>query len=158
MGGKGSGRPRKSLQQHLLDGSYRKDRHGDLPAGGLSKKTLPKDIQPPEWFSPQAKVYYLELAPRLIELGTLDFLNVRLFECLCLTLADIEKMHLAIDKEGLTIGNKPHPLHRACAQYMDTALKLFREFGMTPRARVGKKRKGEPEDPMERLLNSIGDN
>ncbi len=30
----GAGRPRKPLATHVLHGSYRRDRHGELPAGG----------------------------------------------------------------------------------------------------------------------------
>jgi len=32
MGGKGSGRKRKSIEHHLAAGTYRKDRHGPLPS------------------------------------------------------------------------------------------------------------------------------
>ncbi len=162
MGGTGSGgKNKKTVFQHIQDGTYRKDRHGPRPR--LDESTaddaavLSKDMQPSEWMSETAKQYFTELAPDLIELGTLTALNLRVFEGLCTTLAHIQEITIMLDKEGTVINGKPHPMLRLHSQLVGSSLELFKYFGMTPLARMklGFDNKNTPSaDPMEALFTS----
>jgi phage terminase small subunit len=124
MGGRGSGRPRKSVWQHIFEGTYRPDRHGPKPDANPLR--IPDNARPPRWFSPEAKAHFKELAHQLSELGTLDRINLRLFEALCVTLGHLDKLRpLRGEKLADHLYN----------QYTNDALRLFRIFGMTPAAR-----------------------
>jgi P27 family predicted phage terminase small subunit len=155
MGGRGSGgHNRKSKWQHQLEGTYRRDRHGSLP--GPNQSEMSADIKPPRWFSPEAKAYFEELAPQLWALGTLDKLDLCLFEGLCVTLANMDALKRIIDSEGEIIKGKRHPLSVTLNRYIEEALRFFRDFGMTPMARrklgIGK---GKHRDIFN-LLDGIG--
>ena len=135
MGGRGSGgHNRKPIFRHVLDGTYRKDRHGPIPSMRYIQD-LEASIKPSRWLSPAAKRYFRELAPDLIRLGTLDKINLRLFEALCVTLAQKDNLKQILDTEGEVVNGKLHPLSRVYTQYVDQALRLSRDFGMTPASR-----------------------
>jgi phage terminase small subunit len=134
MGGKGSGgHNRKPIWQHLLEGTYRQDRHGAIP--DFNDLKMPTDIKPPRWFSPGAKAYFEELGPQLWKLGMLDRLSLGPFILLCNSLARYDELNRIMDSEGEAINNKLHPLSRAYNWYLNQSLRLFRVFGMTPAAR-----------------------
>jgi len=134
MGGLGSGRHRKPIFQHIIEGTYRRDRHGPIPSLEEIEK-LVTSIKPSRWLPPAAKCYFRELAPHLIRLGALDRLNLSLFEGLCVTLAHIDEARGILNTEGEVVNGKLHPLSRVYTQYVDQALQLFRIFGMTPASR-----------------------
>ena len=163
MGGNGSGgHNKKSILQHIKDGTYRKDRHGPRPQPGTSSNSedaaasLPTDIKPPDWLSEEAKRYWRDWAPECIAMGTLDALSFTLFEGLCSISANIQEMNRRIDKEGLVVDGKPHPLLRPLYQSNEQLLELLRDFGLTPqsRARMGLADKKAPlsNDPMAKYL------
>jgi phage terminase small subunit len=125
MGGRGSGgHNRKSPWQHIIEGTYRQDRHGPKPDANPLR--IPDNARPPRWFSPEAKAHFKELAPKLSELGTLDRINLRLFEALCVTLGHLDKLRPLLGEKWAD-----HLYNR----YTNDALQLFRIFGMTPAAR-----------------------
>ena len=134
MGGLGSGRHRKPIFQHQLEGTYRKDRHGPIPSM-MYIQDLEASIKPSRWLPPAAKRYFRELAPHLIRLGALDRLNLSLFEGLCVTLAHIDEARETLKTEGEIINGELHPLSKVYTQCLNQALRLFRVFGMTPAAR-----------------------
>jgi P27 family predicted phage terminase small subunit len=134
MGGIGSGgHNRKSVWQHIFEGTYKPSRHGPRP--DFNELEMPMDIKPPRWFPDEAKAYFEQLAPQLWKLGTLDMLSLRLFEILCFTLARQDTLERILASEGEVVKDKLHPLTRIYYQYSDEALRLFRIFGMTPMAR-----------------------
>ena len=134
MGGIGSGgHNRKSVWQHLFEGTYQRSRHGPKP--DFNQLEMPANIKPLRWFSDEAKAYFKELAPQLWKLGMLDTLSLLLFEVLCFTLARQDTLREIIASEGEVVKGKPHPLARIYYQYSDEALRLFRIFGMAPMAR-----------------------
>lgn len=57
------GRPRKPVAAHLLDGTYREDRHGNsfLPGGEPTK---------PDWLSPEANELWDLIVPQLSGIAT----------------------------------------------------------------------------------------
>ncbi len=132
MGGQGSGgHNRKPDWERALDGTSPRRKKLDVRGSPLSP-----NIKPPRWFSAQAKHYFSELAPQLTELGTLDVLTLKLFEMLCVSLADADEMRAILHSEGeVTSAGKLHPLSRPYHKTTMFALKLASEFGMTPRGR-----------------------
>jgi len=134
MGGRGSGgHNRKSVWQHIFEGTYKQSRHGAIP--DFNDLEMPTDIKPPRWFSPEAKVYFEELGPELWKLGMLDSLSLGPFILLCNTLGRHDELKRIMDSEGEVVKGKRHPLTRAYNWYINEALRLFRDFGMTPMAR-----------------------
>lgn len=156
MGGPGSGGyNRKPDWERALDGGRPRPRRKKLEVQG---SPLSPDIKPPKWFSAHAKNYFNELAPQLIELGTLDALSLRLFEVLCASLAQADDMRAILDVEGeVTPKGKLHPLSRPCHKTSMFALKLASEFGMTPRGRqrLGITLETPMKDPMESLFREL---
>jgi len=152
MGGPGSGgHNRKPDWERALDGTRARRKPTAIPL-----VPLPAGISPARYLSSKAKQYFRELAPQLIEMGTLDEINLRIFEALCSALARVEDMGKILDAEGeVTPGGKVHPLWRAYIQEQAAALTLAKEFGMTPasRARLGIAPKPKEVDPMEALFN-----
>jgi P27 family predicted phage terminase small subunit len=138
MGGKHSGgHNRKSIFQHIQDGTYRRDRHGPLPA---SKTGISCDqVKAPDWLSPLAKELFNEIAPDLIEAGRLDNLSLMPFAGLCQSYARAEQMAQQISEQGSLIKvngkPKPHPLIQDSFKWQAMALDLLKEFGMTPASR-----------------------
>jgi hypothetical protein len=61
--GRSGGRNKKSIRDHLLAGSYRRDRHGPLPENVLPMPTTPTTVEgqsvDPEWSPPRADVVSL---------------------------------------------------------------------------------------------------
>lgn len=58
------GRPRKPIAEHVLDGTYRSDRHGDSP-------WMPNgEPQMPAWLSPEARELWQSLVPSLTTIAT----------------------------------------------------------------------------------------
>lgn len=134
MGGRGSGgHNRKSIWEHMIDGTYRESRHG--PKLEANQLEMPPDIKPSHWLSTEAKAYFKELAPQLWKMGILDRLSLRLFEALCLTLAERDTLKQILDTEGEVVNGKVHILSRTYNQWIKQTLRLFRIFGMTPAAR-----------------------
>ena len=163
MGGNGSGgHNKKSIWQHIKDGTYRKDRHGPRPQPGAPSDTenaaflLPKDISPPEWLSEEAQSNFRLYAPDLIEMGTLTSLNLRLFEGLCSVLAHMKEITIILNKEGYVLDGKPHPLLRVYNQFSAQSLGLMKDFGMTPLSRSKLQEGKQPDfanDPMAKFLH-----
>jgi hypothetical protein len=93
-----SGRPRKSLSQHLLAGTYRQDRHGPLPQG-LDGNVVPMPTQTS--VDDEAKQEILsglqgvarEVASRMLaELGGWETTKLRTLRAYALSTARLEKL------------------------------------------------------------------
>lgn len=142
MGGIGSGgQNRKSARLHKIQGTYRKDRHGGR--GTLTPIGEPQK-NPPRWLTPEAKRFWREYAPLLVELGTLDAISQMLFAALCTTWSDLRSYDAKLEEQGHVVetsrGNQRlHPLvsakHKAEKRFLD----LAGVFGMTP---ISRKRLG----------------
>ncbi len=131
------GHNKKSIFQHIQDGTYRQDRHGPLPA---SKSGVSCDqVKAPAWLSPQAAKLFNEIAPDLIEVGRLDNLSLTPFAALCQSYARAEQMAAQISEQGALIRingkPRPHPLIKESFAWQTMALDLLKEFGMTPASR-----------------------
>jgi len=70
------GRPRKPIAQHLLDGTYREDRHGNsfLPDG---------EPVMPDWLSPEAQELWESIVPPLVKSGVATAVDAAELTALC---------------------------------------------------------------------------
>jgi len=119
MGGKGSGGGnKKSIEQHIRDGTYRKGRHGDLPAAlvdvkerlqstkemeqpakaAASKTPLPDC---PEWLDENGREQWVKICQLLQEKGTLHVTDRAAIEGYCEAYSRWKKAALEL-KEGFT--------------------------------------------------------
>lgn len=136
MGGKGSGgHNRRSVWEHLADGTYRRGRHGPVP--DHIPRVASDQVKCPKWFTDDKKKLFREMAPELIEDGRLDNLSLGPFICLVASIIDIRHMEEQIDNEGsvVMIRGKPkqHPLFAPTFKLERSTLKMLREFKLTPR-------------------------
>lgn len=125
MGGPGSGgHNRRSVEEHLRNGTYRPSRHGRISF--FTVDAMKTDLSPDAWLPREAKRLFDELSPELIASGRLTSVNLRLFEALCVVWAHLVSLDEQFEK---------HPQMAAYNAYMKQFLKLVRYFGLTPRAR-----------------------
>jgi P27 family predicted phage terminase small subunit len=159
-----SGRPPKSTQLKILQGTYRPSRDTKkVQIQGLN--TPPK---PPKTFKktlhPKARSEWLRVAPALVGAGLLSNLDLVALECYCLAYERMLCAEEILAQTGLTFTSpKGFIMQRPEVSIASMARKEVREFlvqfGMTPasRARVSAKPRDEGEiDPMEELLNASG--
>jgi phage terminase small subunit len=150
MGGNGSGgNNRKPVEQHKLEGTYRKDRHGSKP---LFYQTATGVISPSKGLSPKAKEHFESLAPLLIERGYLNDLSLKLFERLCETWAEIQEYKALFKKEGMyqryTEVSVIHPLWRSYRWTNEFYLKMAREFHLIDSDTISP----PEEEPMDKAI------
>lgn len=157
MGGIGSGgHNKKSQQQHLLEGTYRPDRHGPIKKADNS----PVSFKPPEWLNDEAKKLFRELSPKLQENGALDNLSLSAFWALCDCWGHMQDINKNLHGNMVVSVNgkiRENPLLRLYNNYSTQFLSLCREFGLTPasRERVGTDNRSiDEEDPLDKLLNT----
>lgn len=122
---------RKSLERHILTGSYRRDRHASraavTPAPGIA--------EPPAWLSAESAAEFRRLAGELGISPTYSVALALLSDAVC----DYRRASEATTAEPLTVtdaaGNvKAHPAHRAKAATWGRLMAAAREFGLSPRA------------------------
>lgn len=132
------GRPKKSVDQHLKDGTYRQDRHGPVPAPPASD--APPVPRKPAGMTPEAGAVWVELVPLLA--GAVRERDVRRLADLCAWWARFDAVTLALD--DMSIGSVEYG--RALIQLgicEDKVDRLGRGFGLTPESRA----KIKPETP-----------
>lgn len=156
MGGNGSGgNNRKPVEQHKLEGTYRKDRHGKQQC---SRRTATGGFTPPKWLSPEAKAHFEYLAPLLIKRGDLNELSLKPFELLCSAYGEIVQYQRILEKEGSLIHTPNgkvimHPIWRAYRWAYGSYLKLAKEFYLTRSdMRSDTISPPEDEDPMDKAI------
>ena len=135
------GRQPTPIELLKLRGTFRLGRHGTgHPEPDRSRPSCPS------WVSPEAKRCWRELIPQLERLGLLAKCDRTMLTMLCQTWADWRDAQEFIAKHGTTYpvirdGQPPefkqYPHVRLARQLADQALRLSREFGLTPAARAG---------------------
>lgn len=128
--------PRTTRESKILRGTYRKDR--DKPATARERLTEPPE--PPDALSHGARDEWQALAPVLVELGTLCRGDLWAFEQLTETLATQNSLQAVIEAEGVLIRTgtgsfKTNPAMRSLETARAQAMRLYCEFGLTPKSR-----------------------
>lgn len=136
-----AGRPPKPIEQHIAEGTFRKDRHG----GALVVTTPGTGILhlgPPSHLTPYQQGVWAEIA-RLLE-SIVRESDAAMVEIAAVAYVSYREAQEVLDREGYTVtddkGNlKVHPLvqirDRSMKMYMDSSARL----GLSPadRARLG---------------------
>lgn len=124
-----AGRPRKPTPLHAVQGTYRRDRHGD---GG--PEAAPASLKPPRWLHADGRRVWRDLAPKAHALGLLTEMDVELFAHAC--------AHLAVARRQGSDSIKA----------LDMANKILARFGFTPSDRAKLRVTPKNEDPFEDFL------
>lgn len=152
------GRPPKPKHLHVVQGTYRADRHD---TGAPEPETKEPEI--PTWLSAKARTHWRKIAPHLLRMGVLTEGDGTALAMLCDAIADYVQISQTLKKSGLTYEAETrdgmrimkHPL----VTEKDAAWKRFHrmavEFGLTPSARRRVNGAGATEDvdPMEAMLD-----
>ncbi len=109
MGGKGSGgHNRKSIEQHLQNGTYKPCRHGVLPkslksaAKGRGRPKVFTPIPVPSYFDGYARNEWERVCKVLFDKGTLQDVNHATLEGYCSAYSTAVKATEKINKDGFT--------------------------------------------------------
>lgn len=129
----------KPVEQHVLDGTYRKDRHGPLPDEG--------DFKPPE-MPPGIGDLAAQFWERITELlkGVVRDRDGPQLHQLCFWWAQWETCEIALT--GLEIGTIQHArVFNAASTASQNFDRIARRFGLTPadRAALKAERSGPPK-------------
>ena len=135
--GRSGGHNRKSLSEHVLAGTFRKSRHGNLvdirpPANAVK---VPK----PAYLSAQAGQVWDALAPRCEAMGTLTPTDVRAFTVLCELQATQEAVCALKNAPGfqpVLSGGRPDPAFRLERESAAALRPWYESFGLTAGSRV----------------------
>ena len=138
--GRSGGRNRKPRHMHLVDGTHRRDRHGDpKDAAPPSAAAGPAgEVVRPPWLTGPAGAVWDDLAPHLTKIGLLSVIDVPVFASLCITYAELQWSHKQRAR-WVRAGDGTPRLH-AVVKYRRTLCDRLRhlagEFGTTPASRA----------------------
>lgn len=166
-----SGRPRKSKELHIAQGTYREDRHG---GGDDAAEVIP--IPRMEWVAPsfltvEARKEWERLTPAMIDTGRLTELDRPAWTMLWIEYGRMLMVDSAngsgfIQQSGgdefgdnvQSFINAEYTIHKDART---AVLSLMTQFGLTPRSRAGlytplEPTKSEPKSKMGQFLKEFG--
>jgi P27 family predicted phage terminase small subunit len=114
-------------------------------------------LTPPAWLGDLARAHWEETAPILAAHGLLTVLDVPAWSLACTAWSHLQAMGRLVEQDGATVptareGAKSHPAARLMQTWADAYLKVAREFGMTPSARVHLHVARPEPDELDRFL------
>lgn len=127
-------RPRKSDEQHKIEGTYRKDRHG-----AKTVKLPASRPEAPAHLSDQAKEYFNQVADQLQAMGVLTLADKFCLELIACTLEEYQELNQFIKKNGRTYKSETMSGERVyqypqCQMLQDCSKRLaslYKEYGLT---------------------------
>lgn len=126
------GRPKKSIEQHLKDGTYRPDRHGPIPGAGGGSGVVAPPKKPADLNSDAAAIWS-KLLPLLA--NTVRDRDAPLLAELCLWWAELERVTTV--RDAMVPGEKGYKdILIASGICADKVTKLGEKFGLSPRDRA----------------------
>lgn len=136
-----AGRPRKTIEQRLAEGSYRPGRHGPISAS-VAGRGVPV---PPGDLAPGPRAYWDRLCPKLTEAGVACETDSEALALLCWWLHELSLLRAAIDQareRGVPVRSQEYVAVGIATDKVD---KLAGRFGLTPSDRA--KLKADPPPP-----------
>lgn len=115
----------KSKEQHIIDGTYRPDRHEDI----LEYAQLQNIPEPPEDFSQPESVYWYSYAISLKETGSLCEVYLTTLSDLCRWEHIKDELTKAVE---LVSGNNINRTLNDAIKASDMVMKLRSKLGVTP--------------------------
>lgn len=156
-----SGRRAKPSHIHLVDGSFRADRHGSKDAARrrLKDSRTAKVPRPPSWLPQVAKNEWRRVVPLLRARGNLDLLDRASLSAYCLAWSTLKMATDSLERDGLTItGGHGGRVRNPAASIANQAARQVRdfavEFGLTPaaRPRLEKAQDDNDDESLDRFL------
>jgi phage terminase small subunit len=124
---------RKPNEMHILDGTFRADRHGD-PSEAVVAEGEPL---PPAWLKGEALAFWSEVVPQVVQLRVARAIDAPELASLCEWWARTRKLSRKVDR--LAVGTPRYGTAlRALVAAFATFDRLASRFGLTPgdRARL----------------------
>ena len=143
-----AGRPRKSVGEKILKGTFRKDRE---PPADLSAPLL-KLPRSPDRLSKAGKAAWRRVGAAAIEIGSLRHSDLSQLELLASALALAEECELRLRVEGLTVTSstgviKANPVVSTMQIARGQAHRIMQHLGLSPTGRIRLGAKRPPELP-----------
>jgi len=149
------GRKPKPLQQHILGGTFRADRHGGVPQ---PRRAFPRC---PDHLDADAKKEWKRLVRELYDLGLMTNLDRATLAGYCAAWSEWVKMSRLLDQTGLLLKSANGVFYQSpMVAIRNRALEQMRQFGgllgLNPmdRGRVRAAPAPAEDDPLEALLGS----
>jgi P27 family predicted phage terminase small subunit len=95
------GRPRKPIEAHILEGTFRKDRHGERSSG--ARQVQGKPPRCPSWLDKEAKAEWKRLTRRLAAMNLPTALDHCTLACLCAAWSEFHAATKLLQAEGRVI-------------------------------------------------------
>src|SRR5438132_6348292 len=143
---------RISRNRKITAGTYRSDRQRRSPIEPL--KTPPP---PPDYLSKAARIEWLWLAQKCVDVGCIVESDLRALALLAETLASERKLRAQVERDGHTYIDtnkniRANPASRLLESTRNQAQRLLESFGLTPRAREGVAQRPQLPAPPSRPL------
>lgn len=152
------GRPIKSTEEHIKDGTYRKDRHENR---GVSLDAL-ESLECPKTLTKKAKAKWQEIIPPLLDAGLITIVDLEIltdaFTNYAIAQDCLEKVENVGFGDYLATLNKFKEVN-LLDEYnskMDKFNKIMMKFGITPEARAKIKVKPKEKDTNDFLKSLMG--
>lgn len=136
---------RKPNQLHILEGTFRRDRHGGTVEAAPGVPTRPS------WLCTEAKREWSRIVPHLARLGLLSKVDRASLAAYCQSWARYRQAEEIVVRKGSTMltakGNEiQRPEVSIARNYLDSCRRMAAEFGLTPNARGKMTIPDPPED------------
>ncbi len=156
------GRPIKSTEEHIKDGTYRKDRHKNR---GVSLDAL-KEISIPEELNNAAKKKWLEIVPTLQENGLITIVDIPTITDAFIQYGAAQDCLNTVMKSNSSIAEYWSKLNKfkdvdLIAKYnesMDIYKRTMEKYGVTPAGRAKIKLQPKKEDEGDNFIKSLRGN
>ena len=156
------GRPIKSTEEHIKDGTYRKDRHENR---GVSLDAL-KEISIPEELNNAAKKKWLEIVPTLQENGLITIVDIPTITDAFIQYGAAQDCLNTVMKSNSSIAEYWSKLNKfkdvdLIAKYnesMDIYKRTMEKYGVTPAGRAKIKLQPKKEDEGDNFIKSLRGN
>lgn len=151
------GRPRKSIEQHKLDGTYQKCRHEGRGVQNVERLT---GIEPPETLTDVARQTWETVIPLLCRAGLVTQVDApELYEAF--TCYGIAQEYLKAGTEAggihfsLALGRSEKDPYREYLLYMERFDKIMYKYGVTPQERAKIRQPAEKKEDDDSAIASI---
>lgn len=154
------GRPIKSTEDHIKDGTYRKDRYANR---GVTLDAL-KNVPVPSDLNESAKAKWAEIIPSLENAGLITIVDLPELTDAFLHYGFAQECLKKVFEEYSSVADYLAELNKFKAvdlvakytEYMDYFNRIMHKFGTTPEARAKIKVKPKEENPNDFLKSLMG--
>jgi P27 family predicted phage terminase small subunit len=142
-------RPRKTIKEKELAGTYRKDR--EKKPVELTGTAL--DIKPPTFLSTMAKKEW-KILLSVLDQRILLQADSTMLAMLSISIYEFKRQTIALQNEGMVLSGKPSPRIKLVDKARKDILELSQHFGLSPKTRAGIELPPQPQEAsgLEKLM------